>query len=155
MRIAAYLALSCLALAATARSSYPASLFSMPASAKSLPGAAVGSLGAFVYQLVILSKPVKARSLSGVVVDPSGGLVSGATVDLVNCPTGWPYGTTRTTKTLASTMTNSRGEFSFNRRGFKAPYCLHFLAPGFNPLEFQVKLTPLVGKMYVKLPIGG
>jgi hypothetical protein len=106
------------------------------------------------YTIVVLEKPVRSSSLSGVVVDLSGAVIPHVTVDLVDCPVGRSYGMP-TNKKLATIQTDSRGEFSFDRKGFKKPYCLHLFGIGFNPLELTVKLSRFAGKMRVKMPIGG
>jgi hypothetical protein len=107
-----------------------------------------------VYQLVTLAKPVRANSLSGVVRDPTGEIVSNATVDLIDCPVGRSYGMPAHLK-LATAQTDSQGEFRFDRQKLRKPYCFRITAVGFDPLEFEVKLSLFAGKVKVKLPIGG
>jgi hypothetical protein len=93
--------------------------------------------------LVVLQTPVRASSLSGVIVDMTGVPIPEVTVDVVDCPIGRSYG-----------MPLNR-RFSFDRKGLEKLHCMHLSKVGFNPVEFQVKLSPLAGKMRVKLPIGG
>jgi hypothetical protein len=127
LRRAAYIAVVFFALTATARSEY--------------------------YTLV-LAKPVRSSGLSGVVLDPSGAIIPNATVDMVACPVDMMSGRLAS-QTLATTHSDLRGEFAFDRKVFKKPYCVHISAAGFNPLEFVVKISPFAGKIRVKLPIGG
>jgi hypothetical protein len=106
------------------------------------------------YMLVVLQTPVRASSLSGVIVDMTGIPIPEVTVDVVDCPIGRSYGMPLNRR-LATTLTDAQGEFSFDRKGLEKLYCMHLSKVGFNPVEFQVKLSPLAGKMRVKLPIGG
>jgi len=100
---------------------------------------------------VVLS-PVRAGSLSGVIVDPVGGVVPHATVTLVDCPVA-PDSYSFGHEALASAESDSKGEFSLNPKGYKQPYCLRVSSPGFNPLEFRVKISPFGGRMHLVLPI--
>jgi hypothetical protein len=100
----------------------------------------------------IVVPPVRAGSLSGVVIDPNGAFIPHASVSLISCPVGRGYSAQENT-VLKTTETDSRGEFSIKPDKFAKPYCLYLSAPGFDPLELEVKLAPFAGRMRLKLTI--
>jgi Carboxypeptidase regulatory-like domain len=100
----------------------------------------------------IVMPPVRAGSLSGVVVDPNGAIIPHASVSLISCPVGRGYPAPDNT-VLKTTETDSHGEFSIKSDKFAKPYCLHLSAPGFDPLELEVKLAPSAGRMRLKMAI--
>jgi hypothetical protein len=102
-------------------------------------------------QTIVLEKPVKASRLAGVVIDPSGAVIPHATVELIDCPVDRPHREIR--DAMHTTETDEKGEFSLIPSGLTKPYCLHISALGFDPLEFQVRLIPLAGKMRLKMHI--
>jgi hypothetical protein len=116
--------------------------------ALSLAGTAACSQG---VSLVVLADPVAASSLSGVVVDPNGAVIPHASVGLITCPAR-PR-TDMNSTVLSATETDSRGRFSIKRGKFGAPYCLHLSAPGFDPMELEVKISAFAGAMRLTMVI--
>ncbi len=99
-----------------------------------------------------VDRPLLASSLSGLVLDPSGGVIANAKIEVIDCPVvGRDYSTPH--RTLATSNTDRQGEFSLDRRRFKSPYCLRVGASGFNWVEVQVKLSRSVGRLRLTLPI--
>lgn len=99
-----------------------------------------------VYETVTIEKPFHARSVSGVVVDPSGAPVSGVTVD--DCDPSFE-------RVVRSTTTAENGSFDLPKDK-KSVHYLSFRARGFNPLRITVVLRTFAHANFrVKLPIGG
>jgi Carboxypeptidase regulatory-like domain len=89
-----------------------------------------GSSYALAQYAVILSKPVDIRALSGQVKDPAGGEIEGAHIDLLDL---------QTEKVIASTTTDSKGNFHFDEFG-KNSYKLKIFKPGFNILQATIRI---------------
>ena len=99
-----------------------------------------------VRETVVIEKPFHARSVAGITVDPSGGVVSG--VEISDCDRDFA-------QVYAATTSDVNGRFSLPRDSRRVHY-LKFLAPGFNPLQVTIELRSFAGKdVRVKLPIGG
>ena len=103
------------------------------------------------YQ-VIFTGPVRASSLAGVVVDPNGAFIPHASVSLIDCPVGGGYPNANH-RALMTVETDSRGTFLIKPGRFPKPYCLRLTAFGFDPLEFEVKLSHLAGRMRLKMTV--
>jgi hypothetical protein len=101
---------------------------------------------------VYLSEPVRARSLSGIVADATGAPVANANIQLLTCPIAKGYGFPAP-KIVAETSADSTGRFKFDQKGHPEPYCMRVSSPGFNPVEFQIKLSPFAGILKVQLPV--
>jgi hypothetical protein len=100
-----------------------------------------------VYEIVVVQRPFRTHSLAGVVVDPSGAILPGATVD--DCDPTF-------SRVLATTTTDSTGYFAFSGTKIGSNHYLRFRSRGFNPLEISVKLRHFApAQLRVKLPIGG
>jgi Carboxypeptidase regulatory-like domain len=96
--------------------------------------------------IVEIEKPQPAKSVAGVVVDPSGAALSGVTVE--ERSQDWKV-------VLRSTETDENGRFHFASRQNKTLYYLYFSHSGFNWLRIKLQVnkkakSPLV----VKMPIG-
>jgi len=84
-----------------------------------------------VRELVIIEEPQLAQKVEGVVLDPSGGPISGMIV------------TDRTkdgATVLRTTKTDSKGQFHFPSQRGKSLYCLRFDHPLFNRLQLTLRL---------------
>jgi hypothetical protein len=84
------------------------------------------------YQTVMLARVQTARSLAGVVVDPEGGVIAGATVEL--CSHDWKDCHTKATA-------GPDGRFAMVPRQWQKLYYLRFSADGFDPLEFKARVN--------------
>jgi hypothetical protein len=89
-----------------------------------------GSSYALAQWTVTLAKPVNIRALSGQVKDPEGGKIEGAHIDILDL---------QTEKVIASTTTDSNGNFHFDDFG-KSSYKLKIFAPGFNILQATIRI---------------
>ncbi len=101
---------------------------------------------------VIVTEPVRASSLAGVVVDSSGAFIPHTSVSLIDCPVGGGYPNANH-RALMTTETDSHGAFLIKPGRFPKPYCLRLTALGFDPLEFEVKLSHFAGRMRLKMTI--
>jgi hypothetical protein len=108
--------------------------------------------GSAQMETIVLSNPIRARNLSGVVVDSTGAIVSQATVSLIDCPIGRGYPAPEN-KTLFATKSDAKGEFSLDPQSFKKPYCMRVSSPGFDPVEFEVKLSHFAGRLRIKMHV--
>lgn len=86
--------------------------------------------------LVRADKPLEARSLVGLVVDPSGAPLSDVVVERM---------TARWERRREATLTSSKGEFHLGDGG-AGTYYLKFRDLGFNDLEVVVFLVPETSK---------
>lgn len=98
-------------------------------------------------EIVEIEGPQSAKSVAGVVLDPSGAALPGVTVE--ERTEDWKA-------VLRSTETDENGRFHFSPSRNKAVYCLQFSRSGFNWLRMKLQLDkkakpPLV---VVKMPIG-
>jgi protocatechuate 3,4-dioxygenase beta subunit len=84
-----------------------------------------------VRELVIVEEPQPARTVEGVVVDPSGTPIPDMTVTdrADNCAA-----------ILRSTRTDAKGRFRFSTQPGKTVYCLRFDHPLWNPLQLKLRL---------------
>ena len=97
-------------------------------------------------QVVEIEQPQFAKSVAGVVVDPSGAALPGVTVE--ERSEDWKA-------VLRSTETDEKGRFHFGSSRNKTVYHLYFSRSGFDWLRITVELEkkakpPLI----VKMPIG-
>ncbi len=90
----------------------------------------IGNSHARAQYEVVLAKPVDVGALSGQVQDPIGGKIEGAHVDLLDF---------QTEQVLASTTTNTKGDFQFKDFG-KNIYKLKIAMPGFNLLKVTIRI---------------
>lgn len=79
---------------------------------------------------VIFADPVYVQKLGGHVQDPTGGEIEDAKIELLDVRTG---------KLIASTMTNSKGDFAFKESG-RSSYKLKIARPGFNTVIVTIKI---------------
>ena len=79
---------------------------------------------------VIFADPVYVQKLAGHVQDPTGGEIENAKIELFDIRTG---------KLIASTMTNSKGNFAFKDFG-RSAYKLKIFRPGFNIVIVTIKI---------------
>ena len=97
-------------------------------------------------EIVEIGKPQLAKSIAGVVSDPSGGALPGVIVE--ERSEDWK-------KVLRSTETDDHGRFHFSARSKKTIYNLQFSRSGFNwvriKLQLDKKAAPAV---VVKMPLG-
>ena len=111
-------------------------------------------IGLFLFNLCVLAqmevveieKPQSAKSVAGVVVDPSGAVMGGVTVE--ECSEGWKA-------VLRTTETDDKGRFHFSPTRAKTVYYLEFSRHVFN----WVRLTLQLGKeakpaITVEMPLG-
>jgi len=103
-------------------------------------------------QLIVMSKPVRAKGLSGVVTDTAGGLIPSAEVRLFTCPADWPH--SEEGKTLVTVSSDANGHFAIPANPSATPYCLHFQAPNFQQVVIRVRLSRFAGDLHVELPVG-
>ena len=89
-----------------------------------------GSYALAQFETVTLAKPVTIRVLSGQVKDPTGGEIEGAHIDLLDL---------QTEKVIASTTTDSKGNFHFDDFG-KSSYKLKISKYGFNILQATIRI---------------
>lgn len=87
---------------------------------------------------------IRSRSLSGVVVDPSGSKAPKVLVERV--APGWG-------KRITAVLTDSKGQFAFART-IPGTYFLRFSKSGFNTMLLKVKVSPKLGsKLLVELKL--
>jgi hypothetical protein len=84
------------------------------------------------YVTVILERVQTARSLAGEVVDPEGGAIANATVEL--CSPEW-----KDCHTAATARPD--GRFAIIPKQQRKLYYLRFSARGFDPLEIKAKVS--------------
>jgi hypothetical protein len=104
------------------------------------------SVGVAQTQIVEIEKPQLAKSVAGVVNDPSGVALPGVTVE--ERSEDWKT-------VLRSTETDGSGRFHFSSTRSKTVYYLQFSLSGFNWLRLKLQLDKKVNvPIVVKLPIG-
>jgi hypothetical protein len=92
-----------------------------------------------------LAQSGNAGAIRGTVTDPSGAVIGGATIHLVNSLSGLDRTTT----------SDSSGNFDFSNVPFN-PYQVSASAPGFAPKQQQVEIRSVVGSsVKLVLPIAG
>jgi len=95
-------------------------------------------------EIVEIEKPQLAKSVAGVVADPSGGPLSGVMVE--ERSEDWKT-------VLRSTETDGKGRFRFSATPKKSLYQLQFGRAGFNWLRITLKLDKKAGAVItVKMP---
>ncbi|MGB8259891.1 MAG: carboxypeptidase-like regulatory domain-containing protein [Terracidiphilus sp.] len=100
-----------------------------------------------VYETVVIERPFHARSLAGVVLDPSGAPIPAATVEDRD---------PKTKQVLATATTDANGRFRFPRAKLGSVHTLYVLARGFDPLQVTVKIRLVArGGLKLRLRIGG
>ena len=128
-----------------------------------------GSSAHAQLELIMIEKPFVARSLSGVVLDPSGAPIAEVLVEQCNTSSapnqirnerGELVGTVPSDcarepgHILASTKTNANGFFSLPGAEKGKAYYLHLSSPGFDPMQITVKLRFYSwGRLRIKLHI--
>src|ERR1700722_1744824 len=96
-------------------------------------------------QLVEIETPQLAKSVAGVVNDPSGAVLPTVTVE--ERSEDWKT-------VLRSTETDGNGRFHFSSNRNKTIYYLQFSLAGFNPLRIKLQLDKKANAaVVVKLPI--
>jgi hypothetical protein len=80
--------------------------------------------------LIEADKPIVAKSLGGMVVDPSGAALPGVLIDRMGLD--WK-------EELGHAETNSQGTFNLHQRS-PGQYFLQLNKPGFNPMRLRVIL---------------
>jgi hypothetical protein len=101
-------------------------------------------------QLIVLQKPVAAKSLAGVVVDSTGSPISGAEVQLISCS---DFGKVPSAN-LSTVKADDNGAFRLQPKAQDKLYCLQFVSLGFDLLQIRVKLSPHAGALRPKLTPG-
>ena len=97
-------------------------------------------------EVVEIEEPQLAKSVSGVVNDPSDAALPGVTVEERSAD--WK-------KVLRSTETDDRGHFHFSKTANKTVYCIEFSRSGFNWLRIKIQLDKKANRsLVVKMPIG-
>ena len=97
-------------------------------------------------EIVEIEKPQVAKSVAGVIYDPSGAALSGVTVE--ERTEDW-----RTV--LRSVQTDENGKFHFSNGKDRDVYYLQFSRSGFNWLRIRLKLVKKAKpSIVVKMPIG-
>ncbi|MGA9155940.1 MAG: carboxypeptidase-like regulatory domain-containing protein [Candidatus Sulfotelmatobacter sp.] len=105
------------------------------------------TLGAVAQmEIVEIEKPQFAKSVAGIVMDPSGAVMAGVTVE--ERSEDWKT-------VLRSTETSDKGRFHFSPTNAKTVYYLEFSRSGFNwvrlKLQLDKKAEPVI---MVKMPLG-
>jgi len=88
----------------------------------------VAVAGAPQFQVIQIEEPVQSRSLSGIVLDPTGATISGVLVE--QCEEGWK-------NCFAQTRTDEDGRFSWRHAG-NGKHFLRLSKNGFDPLWITV-----------------
>ncbi len=97
-------------------------------------------------EIVELQQPQLAKSVDGIVIDPSGAALPGVTVEERSAD--WK-------NVVRSTETHENGRFHFSRERKESTYNLQFYRAGFNWLRLTAQLDRTAKKMVtVKMPIG-
>ncbi len=97
-------------------------------------------------EIVEIEKPQPAKSVAGIVSDPSGSALPGVTVE--ERSDDWK-------SVLRSTETDDKGRFHFSATAKKNLYHLQFGRSGFNWVRITLKLDKKVGSVIVvKMPLG-
>jgi hypothetical protein len=97
-------------------------------------------------EIVEIEKPQPAKSVAGVVLDPSGAALPGVTVE--ERSEDWK-------SVVRSTGTDEKGRFHFSRARKKSVYYLQFSRSGFNWLRLKLQLDRTAKTaVVVKMPIG-
>ena len=103
------------------------------------------SLAIFPAGIYAAAQAGGAGSVSGTVTDPSGAVVSGASVQLINTVSGFNKNTT----------TDAAGQFAFTNVPFN-PYVMVVTAKGFATLSQDVEIRSVVGiSLNLKLQVAG
>jgi 5-hydroxyisourate hydrolase-like protein (transthyretin family) len=96
-------------------------------------------------ETVEIEKPQLAKTVAGVVNDPSGAPLPDVTVE--ERSDDWKT-------VLRSTQTDERGRFHFSRTA-KAVYYLEFSRPGFNRVRIRLQIQKKANRfVIVTMPIG-
>ena len=105
------------------------------------------SLGAFAQmEIVEIEKPQPARSVAGLVSDPSGSALPNVTVE--ERSEDWKT-------VLRSTETDDKGRFHFSKTPRKTTYRLQFGCSGFNWVRITLRLDKKAATaVVVKMPLG-
>jgi len=97
-------------------------------------------------QIVELADPQVARSIAGVVVDPTSATIPRVLVEEYS--SDWK-------SVLRSTYADEKGKFRLSSKRKQKLYYLQFGCPGFNWVRLTIRLDSHgVGQLTVKLPIG-
>jgi Carboxypeptidase regulatory-like domain len=97
-------------------------------------------------EIVEIEKPELAKSIAGVVSDPSGVALPGVTVE--ERSDDWKT-------VLRSTETDDHGRFHFSARSKKTIYHLQFSLSGFNWVRIKLQLDKKAAStVAVKMPLG-
>ena len=97
-------------------------------------------------EIVEIEKPQPAKSVAGIVSDPSGSALLGVTIE--ERSDDWK-------SVLRSTETDDQGRFHFSATPKKTLYHLQFGRSGFNWLRITLKLDKKAGPtIAVKMPLG-
>ena len=97
-------------------------------------------------EIVVIEQPQSAKSVAGVVVDPSGAALSGVTVE--ERSQDWKV-------VLRATETDENGRFHFASSPNKTLYFLYFSRSGFNWLRIKLQVSKRAkSSLVVKMPIG-
>jgi hypothetical protein len=100
-----------------------------------------------VREIVQIEKPFHSKTLSGIVLDPSGAPVAG--VEINDCDDEFK-------QVMGTVTSDAKGSFSFRNTHRGTTHYLSFTARGFNPLRITVILEPSAARGFrVALPIGG
>ena len=97
-------------------------------------------------EVVEIEEPQLAKSITGVVNDPSGAALPGVTVEERSAD--WK-------SVLRSTETDARGRFHFSKTKNKTVYYIEFSRSGFNWLRIKMQLDKKAKRsLVVKMTIG-
>jgi hypothetical protein len=104
------------------------------------------------FETVTILRPMHAGRLAGVIVDPAGGPVGDALIEMVSCPADRSHSVGEE-NVLQKIKTDANGNFHIAPSVKTASYCLRVSGYGFNNLEVQVIIRRFSHDLRLTMPI--